>query len=63
MFIFGASISSHGLYDDKYIETEVQASSDTYSQAALDEVNNYAQAIHDLDVELGRLFAYCDELE
>ena len=63
LFIFGASISSHGLYDDKYIETEVQASSDTYSQAALDEVNNYAQAIHDLDVELGRLFAYCDELE
>lgn len=63
VFIFGASIASHGLYDNKYPDTIIHSSSDRYSPGILQEVDNYSQSIYDLDVEMGRLFDYCDELE
>lgn len=62
-FIFGASIASHGLYDNKYTDTEIKASSDVYSADVIQEVNNYSQSVHDLDTQLGRLFEYCDGLD
>lgn len=62
-FIFGVSIESHGPYMNKFDKTNVKCDSLIYSEDDLKEVNNYVQAITDLDLGLERLIKYFEDKE
>ena len=57
-FIFGVTLAGHSPYIAKYKDTVIRATSESVSDEALLEVQNYAQTVYELDIAVKDLYEY-----